>query len=135
MKMVSLILSLVLCTLLLVSCTSKPEETLRVTKEFNPEWLSDERYPDGGLIVDRGEGSHGIIEVEIPHPGASATGPIVLSDSSVTQMNIEVVTADGETKHFGDEAISTASYRISFSHTWDDGITVEYVIENNILPD
>lgn len=114
---------------LIAGCAKETTDVLSVEKKFRAVWLIDDTLPGGGLIVGRGEGSNGVITVELPTPEAGASGTVALGCGSITHMNITVKTPTG-TKTFGDADICTAAYIITFEHTWPDGSTHTYNVSN-----
>ncbi|MFA6232860.1 MAG: hypothetical protein WC824_01560 [Bacteroidota bacterium] len=99
---------------------------------FEAEWMVDPKLPGGGIIVSRGEGTNGVITVDLPlpPPEVSVDTPIKLTADNVTYMDIKVVDENGVTRHYTSEHIKTVNYRIDLEYEWDNGVTQKYLVEN-----
>ncbi len=105
-----------------------------VTFLFEPAWEKDAELPGGGVIVSRGEGTNGVISVDLPlpPPSMSSEGPIELGADEVTYMDITVEDEDGVVRHYTDEHIRTVNYRIDLEHEWDNGVIQKYRVINMV---
>ncbi|MCB2203840.1 hypothetical protein KQI65_03760 [bacterium] len=99
---------------------------------FEPAWEADESLPGGGVIVSRGEGSNGVITVDLPMPPPteSQSEAIELGSEQVTHMDISVEDNEGVMRHYTDDHISTINYSIEFEYEWDNGVVQAYVVKH-----
>ncbi|MBN1448689.1 MAG: hypothetical protein JXA28_12225, partial [Bacteroidetes bacterium] len=99
---------------------------------FEAEWEVNTDLPGGGIIVGRGEGSNGVISVNLPMPPPTEAGeePIQLTADEVSYMNITVIDDQGASRHFTEEHIRSISYDILFEYEWDNGIRQGYQIKH-----
>ena len=105
-------------------------DSKNVTILFNTEWRPDEKLPGGGVIVGRGEGSNGIISIDLPMPPPEEAGedPVQLTAEQVTYMDITVVDDQGATREFNEKHIFKISYDIIFDYEWDNGVIQKYQV-------
>ena len=105
-------------------------DSKNVTILFNAEWQPDEKLPGGGVIVGRGEGSNGIISIDLPMPPPEEAGedPIQLTAEEVTYLNVSVVDDQGATREFNEKHIFKISYDIIFDYEWDNGVIQKYQV-------
>lgn len=101
---------------------------------FEAGWEADAELPGGGIIVSRGEGSNGVITVDLPMPPPTeaVTPPIELNKDQVTFMDIHVIDDNGVNRHYTTEHIGTVGYRIELEYQWDNGTTQKYVVVNEL---
>ncbi|GEM_PF-2380225 len=109
-------------------------DSKNVTILFNAEWQPDEDIPGGGVIVGRGEGSNGIISIDLPMPPPDEAGedPIQLTAENVTYMSITVVDDQGATREFNEGHIQKINYDIIFDYEWDNGVTQQYQVTHTV---
>ncbi len=94
-------------------------------------WIANPELPNGGVIVGRGEGSSGVITVEIEPMTQVPENPVQLTWEDVSSMDITVVNENGVEMHFGNKAIETSAYLFEFTHDWGNDIIVSYELRNN----
>jgi hypothetical protein len=102
-----------------------------VEVQFNATWTPDQSLPNGGVIIGRGEGSSGVITVDIPPLTSIPEAPVQLTWESVTSMDITVINENGVQMHFGNRAIKPSAYLIEFTHDWGNDVIVSYKLRNN----
>jgi len=102
-----------------------------VEVQFNATWTPNPELPNGGVIIGRGEGSSGVITVDIPPLTSVPEAPVQLTWESVTSMDISVVNENGVQMHFGNRAIKPSAYLIEFTHDWGNDVVVSYKLRNN----
>jgi hypothetical protein len=101
---------------------------------FEAVWKVDANLPGGGVIVSRGEGTNGVITVDLPlpPPTESVDTPIELTAADVTHMDITIEDNEGVTRHYTKDQIETVNYRIDLEYEWDNGVMQKYVVENTV---
>jgi hypothetical protein len=101
---------------------------------FEAAWQADDELPGGGIIVSRGEGSNGVITVDLPMPPPTepVQPPIELNKDQVTYMDIHVTDDNGVRRHYTNEHIGTVGYRIELEYEWDNGTSQKYVVVNEV---
>ncbi|MBE0643421.1 MAG: hypothetical protein IH600_05030 [Bacteroidetes bacterium] len=101
---------------------------------FEAAWEVDETLPGGGVIVSRGEGSNGVITVDLPMPPPTdaVEPPIELNADDVTYMDIKVKDENGVEHHYTEDHIKTVNYNLEFEYEWDNGTTQKYVVKNTV---
>lgn len=102
-----------------------------VEVQFDATWTPDPTLPNGGVIIGRGEGSSGVITVDIPPLTSVPETPVQLTWESVTSMDITVINENGVQMHFGNRAIKPSAYLIEFTHDWGNDVVVSYELRNN----
>jgi hypothetical protein len=101
---------------------------------FEAAWEVNTELPGGGIIVSRGEGSNGVITVDLPMPPPteSVDPPIELNKDNVTYMDIHVTDDNGVKRHYTNDHIGTVNYRIELEYQWDNGTKQKYVVINMV---
>ncbi|MFZ1729361.1 MAG: hypothetical protein WBQ23_08585 [Bacteroidota bacterium] len=109
-------------------------DTKSVNFLFKAVWEVDSSLPGGGVLVSRGEGTNGVVTVELPMPPPSKAvdPPIKLTASDVSYMDITVEDETGATRHYGTEQKESVNYRFELEYEWDNGITQKYLLENTV---
>jgi hypothetical protein len=101
-----------------------------VEVQFATSWIADPEYPNGGVIIGRGEGSHGIITVDIEPMTFIPEEPVQLTWQQVVSFHVTVENENGVEMHFRDRHIKTAAYLIEFTHDWGNDVIVQYQLRN-----
>lgn len=101
---------------------------------FEAAWEVDETLPGGGVIVSRGEGSNGVITVDLPMPPPTEAvdPPIELTSDNVTFMDIKVKDENEVEHHYTSDHIKTVNYNLELEYQWDNGTTQKYVVKNTV---
>lgn len=101
---------------------------------FEAAWEVNTELPGGGIIVSRGEGSNGVITVDLPMPPPteSVDPPIELNKNNVTYMDIHVTDDNGVKRHYTNDHIATVNYRFELEYQWDNGTKQKYVVINMV---
>ena len=118
--------------LLLASVAWALADSKSVNILFEAAWEADAPLPGGGVIVSRGEGSNGVVTVDLPMPPPETAldEAIELTSKDVTYMDITVEDDEGVTRHYTEEHIQSINYRIEFEYEWDNGVAQKYVVKH-----
>lgn len=132
MKHAARIIGVVLLVLAAAGALYALADSKNVTILFDATWQPDTDLPGGGVIVGRGEGSNGVISINLPMPPpeSASEDPVMLTSDDVTYMDVTVVDDQGATRHFTEENIQTISYDIVFTYEWDNGVSQEYNVKH-----
>lgn len=134
-RKVQLLMIAVALLLLITDFGSALRTRASVEKQFNATWTPNPELPNGGVIIGRGEGSSGVITVDIPPLTSVPEAPVELTWESVTSMDITVINENGVSMHFGNRAIKPSAYLIEFTHDWGNDVVVSYKLRNNYTGD
>ena len=87
----------------------------------------------GGIFVVRGEGTNGVISVDLPTPPPTEASddPVMLTYENVTYMEVEITDHKDSLRTYGESDIETAAYVIEFEYEWDNSVIQKYLIRNN----
>ena len=94
-------------------------------------WQPDPFEREVNIIVGRGEGSNGVITVDIQEPVNPPPDPVDLAVSDITDLNLTVHTGPTTSTTYGMADLATSSFLFLFSKVWPTGVAANYRIRVN----
>jgi hypothetical protein len=103
----------------------------QITFDINGCWQKSPFDPAVHVVVIRGEGSNGVITVDVPPPDGPIGDPTDLPVGAIKAFELDVCTGATTQAHYDMNSLSNGKFLIYFSVTWSDGAFVNYRIRVN----
>lgn len=102
-----------------------PQERFMINGCWQPDPSGEKEI---NIIIGRGEGSNGVITVEIQEPVSQPPDPVDLAVSDISALDLTVYTGPTTSTTYGMADLATTSFLFLLSKVWPNGITANYRI-------